>query len=177
MDSPKAKKEVLVEGSQNLPFRIGFGTDSHRFCQGRKLLLGGVEIPCVLGLDGHSDADVLLHALIDAVLGAMGWGDIGRWFPNTDLKYSGIDSRDLFSEVWKKCRSKGWLLANCDCVITAEEPKLSPHMDRMCDSLAELFSAPLSSINIKAKTAEGLGSLGRKEGMAAQAVVLLYRGF
>ena len=155
--------------------RIGLGSDSHRYAEGKKLILGGIEIPYSLGLLGHSDADVLLHAIIDAVLGSLAWGDIGRWFPDTDEKYRGADSCTLFREVWSQCQSAGWELANCDCTVTAQEPKLAKFIPDICRSIAELFCATAEQVSVKAKTAEGMGALGRKEGIAAQAVVLLVR--
>jgi 2-C-methyl-D-erythritol 2,4-cyclodiphosphate synthase len=153
--------------------RIGCGLDVHAFVQGRKLVLGAVEIPHTHGLAGHSDADVLLHAIIDAVLGALAWGDIGRWFPDTDETYRNASSAKLFEQVWDKCLAQGWSLGNCDCVVVTEEPKLSAYISQMCKSIAGLFSASVEQVSVKAKTSEQLGAIGQKEGIAATAVVLL----
>ena len=155
------------------PLRIGQGFDIHAFAAGRPLILGGVEIPHNLGLAGHSDADVLLHAITDAVLGALAMGDIGQWFPNTDPQYRNADSSRLFSAVWQKCTAEGWTLVNCDCVIITEAPRLAEQMPRIRESLSGLFSAAADKISVKAKTMEHLGAVGRGEGMAALAVVLL----
>ena len=153
--------------------RIGFGTDIHAFSENRPLILCGVTIPHNKGLLGHSDADVGIHALIDAILGALAWGDIGSWFPDTDEKYKDIDSLILFSEVWAKVVEHGWSLSNCDLTFLLEKPKLRPHIDTMRAGLAELFGAGLDQISIKATTGERLGFIGREEGILAQAVVML----
>lgn len=163
------------------PFRIGFGYDIHRLvpCErypGRKLIVGGVEVPSSLVLEGHSDADVLLHAITDGVLGALAWGDIGQWFPNTDERYRNISSAELFSTVWQKARSEGWSLGNCDATLLSESPKLSPHYQAMRTRIAELFAAGATQVSVKATTCEKLGAIGRGEGMVAQAVVLLVHG-
>ncbi len=160
---------------QTPSLRIGYGFDIHAFTDNRSLILGGVEIPHSRGLAGHSDADVLLHAVTDGVLGALAWGDIGRWFPNTDETYRNADSKELFHKVWRKCREAGWSLVNCDCVVITEEPRLSGHASAICESLAQLFGAETGQISVKSKTMEHLGALGRKEGIAATAVVLLYQ--
>ena len=138
-------------------------------------MLGGILIPSELGLEGHSDADVLLHSITDAVLGALGWGDIGQWFPNTDPKFKNADSKFFLSEVWKRAAAEGWQLANCDCVVLAETPKLAPHMKRISESIAALFGSTPEQIGLKATTTETLGFVGRKEGMVASAVILLKR--
>ncbi|MBI5206817.1 MAG: 2-C-methyl-D-erythritol 2,4-cyclodiphosphate synthase [Candidatus Firestonebacteria bacterium] len=153
--------------------RIGFGYDIHQLTKNRKFILGGVEIPYTYGLLGHSDADVLLHAICDAILGAAGLGDIGRHFPNTDNKFKNISSMVLLKEVMNKTKIAGFTINNIDCTIVAEEPKISPYIDNMIKNIAEVFSIPRSSINIKATTPEGIGALGRKEGIAAYAVALL----
>jgi 2-C-methyl-D-erythritol 2,4-cyclodiphosphate synthase len=153
--------------------RIGQGFDVHAFAEGRPLMLGGIRVPHTRGLAGHSDADVLLHALTDAVLGALAWGDIGTWFPDSDQAYKNIDSKILFSRVWEKVRTEGWRLINADAVVLAQHPKLNPHMDEIRRSLAGLFDALPEQIGLKATTTEKLGFVGREEGMAAQAVVLL----
>ena len=154
--------------------RIGHGLDVHPFIEGKPLILGGCEIPYSLGLKGHSDADVLLHAITDAVLGALSWGDLGHWFPDTDAAYRGISSKVLFSKVWERAKGEGWNLLNCDSVILAEEPKLAEHVPKMREIISSLFEAPVGSISVKATTTERLGFIGRSEGIAASAVVLLH---
>lgn len=153
--------------------RIGSGTDIHAFAENRALILCGVEIEHSRGLLGHSDADVGLHALIDAVLGALAWGDIGSWFPDTDQKYKNIDSAILFKEVWAKVIEHGWALSNCDLTLLLEKPKLRPHIDSMRACLAELFGAGIDQISVKATTGEKMGFIGREEGILAHAVVVL----
>lgn len=157
--------------SSNL--RIGTGFDVHRFAENRPLFLGGVSIPSAVGLEGHSDADVLLHAITDAVLGALAWGDIGQWFPDTDAQWKGSDSKVLFATVWRKVKEEGWHLINCDSTIVAEQPKIAPHMKSITESIAGLFGVEASRVSVKATTFEKMGSLGRSEGMVAQSVVLL----
>ncbi len=157
-------------------FRIGHGYDVHAFSKGRKFMLGGVEISHHSGPLGHSDADVLLHAIIDALLGALSWGDIGSWFPNTDPSYKNISSSVLFERVWKKVRQEGYTLVNCDTVVLLEKPKLRPYIDSICATLAELFSCSREQISVKATTTERLGFIGREEGISASAVVMLARG-
>ena len=156
-----------------MKLRIGNGIDVHPYEEGRPLFLGGVEIPSPVGLKGHSDADVLLHAITDAILGALSWGDLGQWFPNNDERYRGANSADLFLEVWKRAQLEGWALVNCDCNILAEQPKISPHMNRIKTRLAELFTTEINQVSIKATTTEELGFIGRREGMLATATVLL----
>lgn len=156
--------------------RVGQGIDIHPFEKGRKLIIGGVEINFELGLKGHSDADVLLHAVTDAVLGALGWGDIGQWFPPSDQQYKDIDSKKLFSEVWDKAHAEGWSLVNCDCVLLAEFPKLKGHTSAIKKQIAELFRAEENQIGVKATTTEKLGFVGRGEGIMANATVLLFKG-
>lgn len=156
-----------------LNIRIGQGFDVHAFAAGRRLILGTVDIPYPLGLAGHSDADVLLHSVIDAILGALSWGDIGRWFPDNDESYRGIASSVLFERVWTKCLAERWQLVNCDVTVMAQEPKLSPHIERIRAATANLFGVDLSQISIKATTTEKLGFVGRKEGIAVSSVVLL----
>ena len=153
--------------------RIGQGFDVHAFAAGRKLMIGGVEIPYSRGLEGHSDADVLLHAICDALLGAAGLGDIGRHFPDTDPKYSEIDSRMLLRDVAKKLAAQKLRVVNIDATILAQEPRMAPHMARMIGNIAEDLGIKPAAINIKATTTEGLGFVGRVEGIAAQAVALL----
>ncbi len=153
--------------------RIGQGYDVHAFAQGRRLCLGGVEIPHARGLAGHSDADVLLHALTDAVLGALAWGDIGSWFPDTDEAFRDADSTELLRVVWEKVRSEGWALENADCTVIAQAPKLRPYIDKIRTSIAETLDLSVERISVKATTTERLGFEGREEGIAASAVVLL----
>ena len=156
-------------------FRVGNGFDVHAFAEDRQLLLGGVSIPHEKGLAGHSDADVLLHAIIDAVLGAQGKGDIGQRFPDNDPSFKDADSAQLFSDVWADALADGWQLVNCDSVLIAQVPRLAPYTSAIQTRLAELFSAEPNRIGVKATTTEQLGFLGRKEGIAASAVVLLTR--
>lgn len=153
--------------------RTGFGYDSHRLVEGRKLIIGGVEIPHTLGLLGHSDADVLLHAVTDAVLGAAALGNIGIFFPDNDPKYKGADSRMLLAEAWKTVREKGWALVNLDAVLVAEKPKLNPHLPAMRASVAKILGVDVDQISIKPKTNEKLGFEGREEGVSAMVTVLL----
>jgi len=155
--------------------RVGQGFDVHALVEGRPLIIGGVVIPHTHGLLGHSDADVLLHALTDALLGAAGLGDIGRHFPDTDPQYKGADSRKLLREAYLRVRDAGWSIVNIDATIHAQAPKIGPHVGAMIQNIAADLSIESSSINIKAKTNEGLGHLGRKEGIAANAVTLLAR--
>ncbi len=153
--------------------RIGQGYDLHQTEKDLPLMLGGVEIISDFGLKGHSDADVLLHAITDAMLGAAALGDIGRMFPDTDQKYEGADSRILLTEVFDLIRHRGFQLVNVDCTIIAEKPKLERYMDQINQSLSNLLSLPIDCVNVKAKTNEKLGYLGKSKGIAAQAVVLL----
>lgn len=156
-------------------FRIGQGFDVHALVEGRPLILGGVTIAHTHGLKGHSDADALLHAITDALLGAAGLGDIGRLFPDTDPQYKGADSRVLLREAYRRVLASGWQLVNLDATIHAQAPKIGPHAPAMIAHLASDLDVQTSEINIKAKTNEGLGHLGRQEGIAANAVVLLRR--
>jgi len=153
--------------------RIGHGYDVHRLVEGRKLILGGVEIPYEKGLLGHSDADVLLHAISDAILGAIGEGDIGRHFPDTDLRYKGADSLKLLAHVMKLAEDKGFRLGNLDATIVAQRPKLAPHIPLMRQNIAGVLSAEIDRVNVKATTTEELGFAGRGEGIAAYAVALM----
>ena len=153
--------------------RIGMGYDVHRLVEGRKLILGGVEIPFEKGLLGHSDADVLVHALMDAILGAMAMRDIGYHFPDTDEAYRGISSLLLLARVKELMGDAGYTLGNADITLMAERPKIAPYIDAMTRSLARTLEVSPDAIGIKATTTEGLGFVGRGEGMAAQAVVLL----
>ena len=156
-----------------MAFRIGHGYDVHALVEGRKLILGGVDIPHDKGLLGHSDADVLLHALMDAMLGAAALGDIGKHFPDTDERYRGIDSRKLLREVVRLIGEKGYTLGNADMTVIAQSPKLAPHIEKMRANIAEDCGVPLDAIGVKATTEEHLGFTGRKEGISAHAVVLL----
>jgi len=153
--------------------RIGHGYDVHRLVTGRKLILGGVEIPWDRGLDGHSDADVLTHALMDALLGAAGLGDIGRHFPDNDDRFLGIDSQELLKQVCRMLTERGLTLGNADITVIAQKPKLAPYLDRMRASLAKTMSVSEGQINLKATTEERLGFTGREEGIAAHCVCLL----
>ncbi len=155
--------------------RIGNGYDLHRLVEGRKLILGGVEIDHHLGLLGHSDADVLTHAIMDALLGALSLGDIGHYFPPSEPKWAGADSMELFSQVYKLIRDKGWSIGNIDSVIVAERPKLKPHLPAMIKSLADKIAIAPDLISIKATTNEKLDSVGREEAICAYAVVLLIK--
>ena len=153
--------------------RIGIGYDVHRLVKGRKLILGGVEIPYEKGLEGHSDADVLLHAICDAILGALGKGDIGEHFPNTDEEYKNISSLVLLGKVNTIAEINGYRIGNIDCVIQAEEPNLKKYKAQMCTHIANKLFVDKSDVNIKATTQERLGAIGNKEGIAAFASVLL----
>jgi 2-C-methyl-D-erythritol 2,4-cyclodiphosphate synthase len=155
--------------------RIGQGFDLHRIVPDRSLVLGGVRIPWDRGLLGHSDADVLLHAATDAVLGALALGDIGRWFPDTDPQWRGADSADLLRHVLADSRVQSWRLGNLDATVQAERPKLAPHMESIRDSLATIFGVERDIVSVKAKTMEGTGAIGRQEAIAAHVVVLLVR--
>ncbi|MZH04067.1 MAG: 2-C-methyl-D-erythritol 2,4-cyclodiphosphate synthase [Nitrospinae bacterium] len=153
--------------------RIGNGYDVHRLVTGRKLVLGGVDIPHSTGLDGHSDADALLHALCDALLGAVGAGDIGSHFPDTDPKWKGISSLVLLEQVTANCRDKGFEIVNIDTIIVAQKPKLAPFLPEMKKNMAQAMGIGIGQINIKATTTEKLGFTGKEEGIAAYAVALL----
>jgi 2-C-methyl-D-erythritol 2,4-cyclodiphosphate synthase len=153
--------------------RIGQGFDVHRLVEGRRLIVGGVEIPCERGLLGHSDADVLLHAVCDALLGAAGLGDIGRHFPDTDPRYEGIDSRKLLREVARLLREEGYRVENLDATIIAQAPRMAPHIPLMIENIAADLGIMPERVNVKATTTERLGFTGRGEGIAAQAVCLI----
>jgi len=156
-----------------MDIRIGYGYDLHKLVEGRPCIIGGVTIPFDKGLDGHSDADVLLHAITDALLGALALGDIGTHFPDTDPEWEGADSAVLIGEVNRILRKKGWQIQNIDSTIIAEEPKLNPFMDEIRQSIASMLSIDLGTVSVKATTSENLGFLGRGEGIAAHAVVLI----
>lgn len=156
-------------------FRIGFGYDAHRLVKGRPLIIGGVGIPYELGLEGHSDADVLIHSLMDAILGALGKGDIGVHFPDTDPAYKGIDSMLLLKRVKELMNQDGYIINNADNTIIAQRPRLSPHMQNMRDRLSNVLEIPPERLNIKATTTEGMGFCGRGEGIASYSVVSLIK--
>lgn len=153
--------------------RIGQGYDVHRLKEGRKLIIGGVEIPYEKGLDGHSDADVLGHAIMDALLGAAALGDIGLLFPDTDEQFAGADSMKLLQKVGEVLGEKGYSICNIDATVIAQEPKLRPYIDAMRQNIAEALKVDVSLVSVKATTEERLGFTGRKEGIAAQAIVLI----
>lgn len=155
--------------------RIGHGFDVHAFCEGRPLVLGGVEVPSARGLLGHSDADVAAHALMDAVLGALRAGDIGKLFPDDDPAYEGADSLVLMRRVAELARERGWRVVDVDCTIAAQAPKLAPYRDQMRANMAAALGVPVEAVGVKATTTERLGFVGREEGIAAWAVVLLER--
>lgn len=155
--------------------RVGHGYDVHRFCEGDTVVLGGVSISYEQGLLAHSDGDVLLHALCDALLGACALGDIGKHFPDTDAQYAGADSRQLLRHVYQLVLQEGYRLANADMTIIAQAPKMSPHIDAMRQCIADDLQSQLGQVNVKATTTEKLGFAGRKEGIASHALVLLER--
>ena len=155
--------------------RVGEGWDVHQLVAGRKLVLGGVEVPHSAGLLGHSDADVLLHAITDALLGAAGLGDIGRHFPDTDAQFRGADSAVLLAEAARRVRAAGWQIGNVDSTIVAQAPKLAPHIPAMCGRIAAVLGIGTDRVNVKAKTAEKLGPVGEGRAMEARAVALLLK--
>ncbi|MGM0924516.1 MAG: 2-C-methyl-D-erythritol 2,4-cyclodiphosphate synthase [Bacillota bacterium] len=155
--------------------RIGQGFDVHQLVEGRPLILGGIEIPYEKGLLGHSDADVLLHTVADACLGAIAAGDIGKHFPDTDPEFKDADSAKLLQHVWQLVKEKGYALLNIDCTIIAQKPKMSPYIDQMRERIAELLEADINQVNVKATTTEQLGFTGRGEGIASQATVLIQK--
>ena len=157
------------------PFRIGQGYDCHALVEGRKLIIGGVTIPHPTGLLGHSDADVLLHAITDALFGAAALGDIGRHFPDTAVEFAGADSRVLLREAAKRVAAAGFRVGNVDATIIAQKPKMASHIQQMVSNIAEDLGVAINQVNIKAKTNEKLGYLGREEGIAAEAVTLIYQ--
>lgn len=157
------------------PFRVGHGFDVHQLVLGRELIIGGVKIEYERGLLGHSDADVLLHAIADALLGAAGMGDIGKHFPDSDAKYKGVDSRELLRHVATKIGAAGFTVGNVDATIIAQTPKMAPHIAQMVSNIAADLGVDTSQVNVKATTTEKLGFTGRGEGIAAEAVCLLSR--
>lgn len=158
-----------------LNFRTGFGFDVHAFAEGRKLIIGGVEIPFDKGLEGFSDADVLLHAVCDAMLGALALGDIGKHFPNTDPKWKDADSAELLKQCNYLINTKGYELGNLDCVLAMENPKISPYVKQIRNRIAEILNADIDQISIKATTTEKMGFVGRTEGVVSFATVLLMK--
>ncbi|WHZ57946.1 2-C-methyl-D-erythritol 2,4-cyclodiphosphate synthase [Metabacillus hrfriensis] len=155
--------------------RIGQGFDVHQLVEGRPLILGGIEIPYEKGLLGHSDADVLLHTVADACLGAIAAGDIGKHFPDTDPEFKDADSAKLLQHVWQLVKEKGYTLGNIDCTVIAQKPKMAPYIDQMRERIAELLEADVNQVNVKATTTEQLGFTGRGEGIASQATVLIQK--
>jgi len=159
----------------SVQLRIGLGYDVHQFASGRKLILGGVEIPFEKGLLGHSDADVLLHAVCDAILGALAIGDIGYHFPDSDAKFKDADSKDLLQKVYYLMRDEGYTIGNIDSTLLLEEPKIARHIPSMRKTIARILEVGLDRVSIKATTTEKLGFVGRKEGCAAQAIILIIK--
>ena len=172
-DDVIAARAILARREGKSPVRVGFGEDAHRLVEGRKLILGGVEIPWEKGLLGHSDADVLTHALMDALLGALALGDIGKLFPDTDPAYAGADSVELLKEVMRRVGEAGYALVNADCTLIAQAPKLAPYRETMRERLAGAMNAPVSAVSVKATTTERMGFEGRQEGISARCTVLL----
>lgn len=162
-----------MKKNQDDAVRIGFGYDVHRLVDGRRLMLGGVHVPFDRGLDGHSDADVLLHAIADALLGAAALGDIGVLFPDTDAEWKGADSAELLAEVVRRVHDEGWRVVNVDATVVAERPRLRDHVDAMRERIAALLAVDGSCVSVKATTSERMGFVGTEQGMAAQAVCLL----
>jgi 2-C-methyl-D-erythritol 2,4-cyclodiphosphate synthase len=156
-----------------MTIRVGQGFDFHPLVEGRKLILAGVEVPYERGLAGHSDADVAAHALANAILGALGEGDLGRHFPDSDPRYKGADSLALLAIVWKLASDRGFRLGNADVTIFAQKPKLAPYLDQMRSNLERVLAADTKALNVKASSPESIGALGRGEGMAAAAIVVL----
>lgn len=155
--------------------RVGQGFDVHEFAENRPLIIGGIEIPYERGLIGHSDADVLLHTITDAALGAIGEGDIGRHFPDTDPDFKDADSAKLLEYIWKLVDARGYKLGNIDCTIIAQKPKMAPYIETIRTRVAELLQADVSQVNVKATTTEKLGFTGREEGIASMATILLLK--
>ena len=155
--------------------RIGQSTDIHRLKEGRKLILGGVEIPHTMGLDGHSDADALTHAVAEAILGALALGDLGHWFPDTDPKWEGADSLKILAEVVRMMKERGYRIGNVDSLILIEKPKMAPHIEQMRKNFVRVLECDIDQVSVKATRGEKMGFVGRQEGVTAQAVVLLER--
>ena len=155
--------------------RVGFGTDLHKLQEGRKFFLGGIEIECTKGEAGHSDGDVLLHAICDALLGAAAMGDIGTYFPPEDLKWKDADSKELLKTVWHDIKEKGWSLCNMDCVVETEIPKIKPHRQKIIDSIASILDVESEQIFVKAKTNEGCDSVGKTDAIKAYCTCLVMK--
>ncbi len=170
---PSSSAAATPRASARRPFSVGQGYDVHALVPGRRLLIGGVEIPHSHGLLGHSDADVLLHAITDALLGAAGLGDIGRLFPDTDPQWRGADSRDLLRQAAARVIGLGWRIGNVDATVIAQAPRLAGHIPAMCRAIGDALAIAPEAVNVKGKTNEQLGFEGRREGIVAQAVVLL----
>ena len=170
--APASSPELAL---RTAPFRVGVGYDSHRLETGRRLILGGVEVPFDKGLAGHSDADVLLHAIGDALCGAAGLPDIGQLFPDTEARWKDADSWNLLREVWRRVAANGWKIGNVDAVLIAQQPKIAPFVPAMRETIAGLLQVSTDDVNVRGKTAEGLGALGAGEGMACHAVCLLWK--
>jgi 2-C-methyl-D-erythritol 2,4-cyclodiphosphate synthase len=166
---------IVGPGQRGRDVRVGIGHDTHRLAEGRPLILGGIRIDHPRGLEGHSDADVVLHAVADALLGAAGLGDIGEHYPDTDPRWSGLDSGRLLSEVMDRLELAGWRPVNCDLIVHAQEPKLGPHKPAVRKNIARLLHVDPSHVNVKAKTGEHVGPIGRSEAIACEAVVLIDR--
>ncbi len=156
-----------------MDFRIGYGYDVHCLADGEELWIGGIQVPSTFGAVGHSDADVLLHVICDAMFGALALGDLGKHFPDTDPAYKGIDSKKLLAHTWDLVSSKGWTIGNIDSTVCLQSPKLAPHIDGMRESIAEIFGCDVEQVSVKATTTEKLGFVGIGEGISAHAVVLL----
>lgn len=163
-----------LEGREDTPMRVGMGYDVHKLVEGRKLILGGVDVPHTLGLLGHSDADVLVHAIMDALLGAAALGDIGKHFPDTDPQYKGIDSMKLLAHVNGLLQENGYVVGNIDATVIAQKPKLRPYIEQMEQNVADVLGIAKDQVNIKATTEERLGFTGREEGIAAEAICMLF---
>lgn len=155
--------------------RVGLGYDVHKLVEGRKLIIGGVNVPHETGLLGHSDADVLVHAVMDSILGALALGDIGKHFPDTDERYKGADSIKLLEFVYNLIREKGYVIGNIDCTIIAQSPKMAPHIPSMRANIARALNTNIENINVKATTEEGLGFTGTKQGISSQSICLLVK--
>ncbi|WP_437228832.1 2-C-methyl-D-erythritol 2,4-cyclodiphosphate synthase [Planctomicrobium sp. SH661] len=158
-----------------MQYRVGLGHDTHRIEPNHRLVIGGVEVPHELGCVAHSDGDVLLHALTDAILGALAWGDIGEWFPDTDPAYRGADSQELLRKVLERVFEEGWRVGNADCIIFAQRPKLSAFKVPIRERVAELLQVTPEQVSVKAKTGERVGPIGREEAIAAEVIVMLER--
>lgn len=169
------QKQLLQKGVKQNMFRVGLGYDVHAFDADRPLIIGGIEVPHTHGLKGHSDADVLLHAITDAMLGASALGDIGKLFPDTDMAFKDADSKVLLTEAYKEVKALGYVINNVDATIIAERPKFRPHIDTMRQVIADLFEIDVERVNVKATTSEKLGFTGRQEGIAAQAIVSIIK--